>query len=252
MVNWSARQFLNLIQLHKNMTNLKLITFIFFFTLLTNLGFSQSKKSQIEYLNFQLDSIQRKLTKEQNETVAQTKQMSSIIDDLKEEIRNLDDNLTKTNQKLILLDEQKFENGKKIILLSDSLQKLNEHVRALNTLVEENQNQFYWSFSTGGINGPNGANIIFRISILHQGEEIVYFTQMYDVNDEWETPIISGSKIQWEVIDKFYGYEFNPGGIGIISIQYFEGYWDLMDNEKRIVQWERTYRKPQCGEWLEH
>jgi Skp family chaperone for outer membrane proteins len=234
------------------MSNLKLSTFIFFFALLTNSGFSQSKKSQIEYLNFQLDSIQTKLTKEQNESDAQIKQMSSIIEDLKEEIKNLDDNLTKTKQKLILLDEQKFENGKKIILLSDSLQKLNEFVLTLNSKEEENQNQFSWSFSTGGINGPNGANIILRISLLHQGEEIVYFTQMYGIDDEWETPIISGSKIQWEVIDNFYGYEFNPGGIGIISIQYFEGYWDLMDNEKRIVQWERTYHKPQCGEWLEH
>ena len=32
-------------------------TFIFFFALLTNSGFSQSKKSQIEYLSFQIDSV---------------------------------------------------------------------------------------------------------------------------------------------------------------------------------------------------
>jgi hypothetical protein len=233
------------------MSKNKFTTLFFLIALLHSFVFSQSKKSQIEYLNLQLDSIQTKLTKEQNESDAQNKQMSSIIEDLKEEIKNLDDNLTKTKQKLILLDEQKFENGKKIILLSDSLQKLNERIRALNTLVEENKNQFSWSFSTGGINGPYGANIIFRISLLHQGEEIVYFTQMYDVGDEWETPIISGSKIQWEVIDNFYGYEFDPAGIGIISIQYFKGYWDLLDNEQRIVQWEKTYQKPQCGEWIE-
>lgn len=76
-------------------------------------AFSQSKKQQIETLTFQMDSLQRVISKERGITKEKLNELEEDISILRQEMVGVQKELTQT--KIALLDKEKASKNKQLV-----------------------------------------------------------------------------------------------------------------------------------------
>jgi uncharacterized protein (TIGR02145 family) len=143
-------------------------TFIFFLALLSNSGFSQSKKSQIDYLSFQIDSVKMVQINEQKIAVSIDEELNSTLRQLNTTITALESNLQKLkkdldNNKMILQQKEAaiLNGSNRLQIIQDSLTYFQTKTRAL---VESNivqiGNQFWSTHNLNVSSFQNGDPIL--------------------------------------------------------------------------------------------
>jgi hypothetical protein len=215
----------------------------------TSTLYSQSKKEQIEKLTLQLDNLREHQIKSQGEFRLQEESLNGIILDLKETVEKLQTNLTITTGQINQVNIQADKTEKLNQKLMDSLRELRYRINNFCKDISLIENQIQWKFSTGGINGANGPYVQLKVSLFYNEDELIYFTESFDLNDDWEQPVVSGQIIEWTIIDNDFGYEFKLLDSNSIEIKHYTIAWDKFDNKEKIVLWAKTFQKSEKIEW---
>lgn len=216
---------------------------------LTQIVFSQSKKEQIEKLTFQLDSLREQQIKWQGEFILQVESLNGIISQLKENDEKLQTNLNITTGQINQVNIQAEKIEKLNQKLMDSIQELRIRINTFREDIGSIENQFHWKFSTGGINGANGPYVQLKVSLYYNEDELINFYESFDLNDDWEQPVVSGQIIEWTIIDNDFGYEFKLLDSNSIEIKKYTNTWDIYDNKEKIVIWTKTFEKNEKNQW---